>query len=421
MTQRMRTTLDLPTVLPEWATDAGAIVEPDLTDKRTGWVAGTKPPARWMNWVLNALTGFAQTAASAIIGTWSEHDPTASFVDKISFTHYHPALGLWVGYNGVDDSHYYSEDGFKYIDSGNSDEGGSIYVSGKDSSRLIISSLGVTTGGLIYTTDGINYNAQPSGPTAYTPYGLDTKYPDSDFCVTVGSGVTNALIGIAPNVITAWVAPTGTFPTIPNADLATDSLRWLHGTTWILLTKPGNTYVSTDDCDNWAVTAEVPEDVTSAAISTYSCIGYNPDSNRVIVGGFDGTSTYSLQPEIVYSDDAGTSWTPAALATSILSDAPMTVGTDYWRCSFVYYCGGGMWIFGGERKDREATSTPWLSASFDDGETWVPINLPFTEGIGGIEPLHPSCDGRHLVLTMDRTASNHTLIHSNSMAATARQ
>lgn len=42
-----------PTTLPEWATGGGAsVVEPLLAEKQLGWVASTKPPASWFNWIL---------------------------------------------------------------------------------------------------------------------------------------------------------------------------------------------------------------------------------------------------------------------------------------------------------------------------------------------------------------------------------
>jgi hypothetical protein len=41
---------------PDWATDGGARIEPDPADVDSGFVAGTRTPARVINWVLGVLT-----------------------------------------------------------------------------------------------------------------------------------------------------------------------------------------------------------------------------------------------------------------------------------------------------------------------------------------------------------------------------
>lgn len=44
-----------PSSLPVWATTGGTVVEPSAGQKALGWVRGTRPPARWMNWLFNTL------------------------------------------------------------------------------------------------------------------------------------------------------------------------------------------------------------------------------------------------------------------------------------------------------------------------------------------------------------------------------
>lgn len=63
-----------PATLPEWATDGGAtITEPLLAEKQTGFVAGTKPPAGWFNWILNLLYAWIVwlDAFESTAHTWS--------------------------------------------------------------------------------------------------------------------------------------------------------------------------------------------------------------------------------------------------------------------------------------------------------------------------------------------------------------
>jgi len=44
-----------PTSLPTWATDAGTTVEPSAGQKAAGFSVGTRPPARWWNWLMNVV------------------------------------------------------------------------------------------------------------------------------------------------------------------------------------------------------------------------------------------------------------------------------------------------------------------------------------------------------------------------------
>lgn len=42
-----------PTSITTWATDAGATADPGATRRATGFIAGKKLPAKWLNWLLN--------------------------------------------------------------------------------------------------------------------------------------------------------------------------------------------------------------------------------------------------------------------------------------------------------------------------------------------------------------------------------
>ena len=47
-----------PTTLPTWATTAGTTVEPSAGQKAAGFAVATRPPARWVNWLLNCIYGW---------------------------------------------------------------------------------------------------------------------------------------------------------------------------------------------------------------------------------------------------------------------------------------------------------------------------------------------------------------------------
>lgn len=86
-----------PATLPEWATNGGAtITEPLLAEKQTGFVAGTKPPAGWFNWILNLLYAWIVwlDAFESTAHTWSalqtftgslQVNSTAVFADAVNF------------------------------------------------------------------------------------------------------------------------------------------------------------------------------------------------------------------------------------------------------------------------------------------------------------------------------------------------
>jgi hypothetical protein len=49
-----------PSTLPVWATNPGTTVTPSGGQQAAGFAAGTKPPARWVNWILNLIYGWIQ-------------------------------------------------------------------------------------------------------------------------------------------------------------------------------------------------------------------------------------------------------------------------------------------------------------------------------------------------------------------------
>lgn len=44
-----------PTTLPTWATTGGTTVEPTAGQKAAGFAVGTRPPARWVNWLFKTI------------------------------------------------------------------------------------------------------------------------------------------------------------------------------------------------------------------------------------------------------------------------------------------------------------------------------------------------------------------------------
>lgn len=47
-----------PSSITTWATDPGATADPGATRKATGFIAGKRLPAKWLNWILNQNAGW---------------------------------------------------------------------------------------------------------------------------------------------------------------------------------------------------------------------------------------------------------------------------------------------------------------------------------------------------------------------------
>lgn len=70
-----------PTTLPEWATSA-TVVEPSLSQKQTGWVAGSRPPAPWENWRAENVYNWIQYVDDPVgTGTGPAFDCTGGATD----------------------------------------------------------------------------------------------------------------------------------------------------------------------------------------------------------------------------------------------------------------------------------------------------------------------------------------------------
>ena len=49
-----------PSTLPQWSTTGGTTTEPTAGQKAAGFAVGTKPPAKWVNWLLNNIYQWIQ-------------------------------------------------------------------------------------------------------------------------------------------------------------------------------------------------------------------------------------------------------------------------------------------------------------------------------------------------------------------------
>ncbi len=98
-----------PSTITTWATDPGATADPGATRRATGFVAGKKLPAKWLNWILNQN------------GAWLTYlrdlHTEAEFLNKVyRWTNSH----YWKIPGSSDFARFEEFGGMRYYDAGNS-------------------------------------------------------------------------------------------------------------------------------------------------------------------------------------------------------------------------------------------------------------------------------------------------------------
>ena len=102
----MRQNINIPRP-PRWATDANRTVDPSETDKDTGHVVGTRPPARWMNDIQNASYNCHRWASGLLVGNVSTFDRAGSISQPVQAMMARNASVFAVQSDGTDIDVYY--------------------------------------------------------------------------------------------------------------------------------------------------------------------------------------------------------------------------------------------------------------------------------------------------------------------------
>jgi hypothetical protein len=374
-TENMHVKLNVPAGLPRWATDSGVTLEPSEGQKDSGWTAGKKPPARWMNWIQNLNYGWAVNSGAATLSNWFEGTKTGTAT--LYGVIYHPGNGLWM-ISRQTTSVLTSPSGHVWTTAAgaltNSASNKAIAI---DSSYFIVGTavdLGYSTNGAAFTNVA---SATLGGSGAVQS--LCTKYPNSDFIIITRDN-TYPRIG-STGVTGSWVGAT----TNPPSKTGTLAVLHLEGSTWAIGAVDGSSLngilsISTDDGDNWNQSSADP-----TSTSVFRHMAYNPDSGRILYVGL----TTGNVPTAEYTDDLGSTWSAA--------NFNLNGHTIVGALQSVYYCGGGLWITVGSW-NASNTSAPNAWVSKDDGENWQLVDI--------MDPTLPTsskaynavaCDGRKML------------------------
>lgn len=360
--------LKTPAGFPRWATDAGTTLEPSEAKKDEGNVQGQKPPARWHNWLQKMNYEWIQYALRTQISNWRFLNYTTPPAGGNSII-YHPDFGKWFIFatNGANGESWECFDGNNYhLDSTLVAHLPFDQSAAVDSTYVILGS-----------DDGLEYRniagawASITNVTIGSAGGIaavTTKYDTSDFIIVLDNTGTDVFIESTGITGGSWAAAS-TQPPSPLAATDIKRMIWCGGNTFFILTcitaTPANKcFVSTDNGDNWAATTTQPFGGTEEAY----CVGYNPDTGRIIVGGGVGGGASDIG-SIEYTDDNGTTWTSATIDFNNLPASEQTKSVVHT----VYYCGNNVWVAGGSAPDVGAGAilNAWFLVSLDDGVTWA--------------------------------------------------
>ena len=377
MQESMQARLDLPDVLPRWATDSGVTLEPDPGEKDVGWGTPIRPPARWLNWIQNTIYEWVRRIGSVAVGNWNDvYD--ATFTDDTYAIIFHPELNIWSAFDntGAGGITKYSADGKIFL-AGTALAAAPLRAA-IDSLRLIV---GLTNGNIQYSTS-IAFAA----PSTVTPgigggqvYALETAYPDSN--LILAGGTAAPFVRIASDVTAAWASATTQPAVAPMRFMRIGATNWL--STNDDFAGDIRCYRSDDDGVNWSQQADIAAQTSLTGSRTADV---NVNTQTVVAGGDDGGGNGIL----AYSADMGVTWQDA-----VFSD--LGQAGNVAEINAVYYCGGDLWLAAADT----ATLTTALWASADDGRTWQPVTVDYVTTVTLDDFRDIGCNGRFLVVAGD--------------------
>jgi hypothetical protein len=331
--------LNIPDVFPRWATDAATTLEPSSGTKDTGWVVGTKMPARWFNWLHNNVYEWIKNTTASSVSNFQE---SALLAEPSGFGIYEPSTRCWMqAWGSPLDDVAKSGLGSSWTDVVAGTTAATITDAFIDGTRANF----CMANGSIYSTD----DAGSTWSTYVTGLGAscqgDSAYPDSDISIAFSTTATRRA---ASGVSGAWSDPTTDISPLGSI---LDLKHW-KDSTWLALssnTTNSRFHISIDDGDSWA-------DLTTDISDYAQRFDVNNAGDRIIAYQWASAN----QP-VYYSDDlAATAWSSYSLTPS--------VGFEH-----LVHLGGTIWLFTGVFSYENETTGAIVS--IDDGLTWQPIAI----------------------------------------------
>lgn len=348
--------LSIPTKLPRFCTDnPTAITEPSEGDKDDGFTLNAFVNSQWFNWFQNLNYQWLKVTLSILLGNWfTKSLTTTGTPDSCVFF---PVNGQkkWYFYFTHTPSftrRFYNPFSSSSIVRLGASEGALSNILVYDSQRLILADYVVSTQNLVVSTDGESWTAVDIGVSgAVSALGIKRPHDDDNFIVV---GFSTGKIHYASVVTGTFYAASVERP-ISGSTEHISSFCYLGNSNWMALYLVGETWVSTDDCDNWAITTNTP---SSVGLITAGCnsIDSNLETGTVIAVGDSGA--------IARSPNSGTDWASVNININ---------GIDVNNLTKVVHVGGGAWVAVGEPLTPTSgvfIAYPGIIASVDDGKTW---------------------------------------------------
>ena len=379
---------DLPILeIPQpavWGTDSGVALGPhdsggpSYTQMAAGWTVGTRPPARWMNWLQKSAGGMQRAVLGGVLADWAlavDGFPVVSVAHGII---YHPSPGDGTpGLFGVEDHRVANSDDRSVSWSGATALTGGTLDSRQNSLAIDANNILFGYGTNVYYKNSIDWSSGVSNEAttlAGNITAVATRYREGIAYALAADDLAD--VSYRPNGVggaTAWAASStapkdvGSWDGSPIEDLIN-----ITGSTWLALTEEGQIFRSTNSGFTWALYATLPG---AGASARFKSLARCPHTGTLVVT--HRIVSVGAQPPI-YSDDNGLNWTAGSL------EAPLAGTGAGW--ANVRGVGGGAFVaLANAAADHESI---WRSV--DRGRTWY----PGMRQLASVDvPVGVACDG----------------------------
>ncbi len=342
-------------ITPVWAEDGDKTPAPSDEKIAIGWVSGDRPTTEYFNYILNradnaANAGISLAAGVGVGNLYPTGIPAGAGADIMTMAGFHPDIGsgAWVVHNVGNSTTYFStNNGYSWTAASDNLQDVRGVQNAIDSSNFLVCG---APGEIEVSSDGDNWTADTGPILAIFPSCLATKYPDDDLLVVgfLGGNIEIAALGAgAPG---SYLAATSDPASLGDTDDLV-RMKWLGSTNFFCLNDGGETFTSSDDADNWAVSTFAPADAATY-LDTYSCMDYDAATTTLCVSGED---TGAQVVEFLYTTDNGaTAWQAADTSGISVSSAI----TD------MKHLGGLVWVACGD------DALGYIFVSIDGGLSW---------------------------------------------------
>lgn len=280
---------------------------------------------------------------------WAKRQVTG-VAQRINVCIFHPDLNTWYAVDQTN-LYWYSGDGAWVIRDTLPSIPSTHKVAAITPTKAVF---GLAAANLWYVVNSTAVPTVDAGLAMSTVFSLASKYEEG------GSDEFLAAGGSSGKIEFSTTGPGGswTLPTTPPAIATTiQEICWLGATSFMAIGLDGSIFLSTDDCDTWSTVNDITDFTT----------GYGLDCERT-TGRIVACGDTAAGDPIQYSDDNGTTWTPAIIEGLVGSSRNATnvkyLGENIWVC-----CGNlgiGRFIEGGT-----VTQDFPFCISFDNGANWV--------------------------------------------------